>query len=84
MVRVAKALELLPLTDEAFNRGELFWTAVRVMTRVATPQTEEEWVSYARRHRVSEVERRVAASKPGDEPGKPGWGGLPVRRLAPR
>src|SRR2546428_7634568 len=39
LVRVAKALELLPLTDEAFNRGELFWTAVRVMTRVATPQT---------------------------------------------
>lgn len=63
LLRVQKALDLLPLMDEAFSRGELYWSAVRSMATVATPQNEAQWIEYAKSHRVDEVERRVAASK---------------------
>ena len=79
LVRVARALEFLPLMDEAFSRGELFWTAVRAMATVATPQTEAQWIEYAKRHRVEEVERRVVSAKPGEDPEDQRWGRSPVR-----
>ena len=78
LVRVAKALELLPLMDAAFSRGELYWSAVRAMTSVATPQNEAQWVEYAKCHRVDEVERRVASSKAGEGPDSD-WKGSTVR-----
>lgn len=39
-VRVAHALEDLPLTNEAFARGEISYSKVRAMTRVATAENE--------------------------------------------
>jgi len=39
-VRVAKALEGLPKTNEAFEKGELSYSKVRAMTRVATEENE--------------------------------------------
>ena len=39
-VRVAKALRELPLIDAAFEQGELSYTKVRAMTRIATPANE--------------------------------------------
>ena len=39
-VRVAKALRDLPLIDAAFEQGELSYTKVRAMTRIATPANE--------------------------------------------
>ena len=40
-VRVAHALESLPLIDAAMSRGELSYSKVRALTRVASPATEE-------------------------------------------
>src|SRR5262245_4918943 len=40
-VRVARALETLPLIDAALARGELSYAKVRAMTRVATPENQE-------------------------------------------
>jgi fatty acid desaturase len=40
-VRVARALGTLPLLAQALARGELSYTKVRALTRVATPETEE-------------------------------------------
>src|ERR1043166_3800462 len=40
-VRVARALETLPLLAGALARGELSYAKVRALTRVATPETEE-------------------------------------------
>ena len=79
LVRVALALESLPRMDQAFARGELYWSAVRAMAVVATPQTEEHWVEFARNRRVDEVERKVAASKAGDDPRQRRHGVSPVR-----
>src|SRR5919198_1004459 len=40
-VRVARALGTLPLLADALARGELSYSKVRALTRVATPETEE-------------------------------------------
>ena len=51
-VRAARALEQLPLTSEAMSRGELSFSKVRALSRVAddlaTPEEEETLVEYAR------------------------------------
>ena len=39
-VRVARARRSLPLIDAAFERGEISYSKVRAMTRVATPENE--------------------------------------------
>jgi len=41
-VRVARALEALPKIAECFSRGELSYSKVRAMTRVANPQNQAE------------------------------------------
>jgi len=40
-VRVARALEHLPLICEAFRKGKVSYSKVRAMTRIATPENEE-------------------------------------------
>jgi hypothetical protein len=47
-VRVARALEGLPVMRAAFSRGELSYCKVRALTRVATPATEAELTETAR------------------------------------
>ena len=46
-VRVARALGKLPLVDAAFARGELSYSKVRAITRVATPENERTLVDFA-------------------------------------
>src|SRR6202008_2824547 len=41
-VRVPRALETLPLLSQALARGELSYAKARALTRVATPETEEQ------------------------------------------
>ena len=40
-LQVARALETLPVTTEALAKGELSFSAVRELARVATPSTEQ-------------------------------------------
>ena len=40
-IRVARALPALPLVSESFAKGELSFSKVRAITRVATPDNEE-------------------------------------------
>src|SRR5688572_30348841 len=47
-VRVARALGGLPLIDAAMRRGELSYSKVRALTRIATRRTEWKWVETAR------------------------------------
>ncbi len=76
-VRVAEALESLPLLDAELASGELHFTAVREITRVATPETEELWRMAGRERTVGEIEKLVAGRKPGDRPEDPAG---PTRR----
>ena len=55
-VRVAHALEELPLTATAMKSGQLSYTKVRTMTRVATPETEATLLKYARSTSAARLE----------------------------
>ncbi len=67
-LRVARALESLPALAEATKSGELAWSAIRELTRVADESTEEDWLEAARGRTVRDVERMVAQHERGDRP----------------
>ncbi len=54
-VRVAQALKHLPLISAAFSSGELSYSKVRSLTRVANGDNEEELVAFALRNTASHV-----------------------------
>ena len=58
-VRVARALEQLPEISDAFAKGEISYSKVRAMTRVATPANESVLVSVALNGTAGHVEKLV-------------------------
>ena len=64
-VRVAHALEHLPLVSEAFSSGELSYSKVRSLTRVANPSNEEALVAFALRNTAAHVADRCRELKMG-------------------
>ena len=70
-LRVAQALEDLPSLAHALARGELSWSAVRELTRVAVPDTEQEWLDFARGKTLRQFEQVLATRRPGDTPHSP-------------
>jgi hypothetical protein len=58
-VRVARALEQLPAISASFARGELSYSKVRAMTRVATPANESVLVTVALHGTAAHVEKLV-------------------------
>ena len=67
-LRVAEALEQLPRSAEALRSGARSWSALRELTRVATPETEAAWLDAVRSKTVREVERLVSGHAPGSLP----------------
>jgi hypothetical protein len=67
-LRVAEALVRLPETMAALERGELRWSGVRELTRVATPETEAEWIAAATNKTIREIEEMVSGRMLGDRP----------------
>src|SRR5262247_4688068 len=55
-VRVARTLGSLPRLREALARGELSYSKVRALTRVATPETEERLLAIGRAGTAEHVE----------------------------
>jgi predicted nucleic acid-binding protein len=70
-LRVARALGSLPALTAALSCGELAYSAVRELTRVATPGTEVAWVTAAAGKSLREIEALVADHRPGDRPDDP-------------
>ncbi len=58
-VRVARRLRDLPLTKQAFARGELSFSKVRAITRVEELEREDELLQLARAASASQLERIV-------------------------
>jgi hypothetical protein len=56
-VRVAKALARLPAIDGALEQGQVSYSKVRAMTRVATPQNEQTLLELALSSTAAELER---------------------------
>ena len=70
-LRVAEALEELPELSRALREGRSSWSVARELTRVATPETEAEWMAVAQGRTSREVERLVSGRRPGDRPDDP-------------
>lgn len=60
-LRVARCLAELPSVREAFSRGELSYSKVRALCRVATPERESELLYLARHATAGQLERIVRA-----------------------
>ncbi|HEU0035954.1 MAG TPA: HNH endonuclease signature motif containing protein [Kofleriaceae bacterium] len=71
LVRTAKALATLPQMTAALEAGAVFPCAIRELTRIATPETEEEWLDAIAGKTVHEVQRMVAGHDKGARPGDP-------------
>jgi 5-methylcytosine-specific restriction endonuclease McrA len=67
-LRVAEALEELPDMARELEAGRVSFSAVRELTRVATPKTEREWLEAARGRTVRELEQLVSGHRPGSLP----------------
>ena len=76
LILLAQRLEKLPRLAAAFDRGEVAWTKIREVSRVATEETEEEWLDVARRATSRELEDAVARARKGDRPDD----GVKIRR----
>ena len=59
-VRTARKLTGLPQISETMARGELSYSKVRALVRVATPENESELLPMARECNARELEREVA------------------------
>ena len=70
-LRVARALGALPEVTRALSAGSLSFSAVRELTRVATPATEAAWVTAAAGKNLRQIEGLVSGHRPGDAPGDP-------------
>jgi Domain of unknown function (DUF222)/HNH endonuclease len=58
-VRVARCLRELPMIHAAFSRGELSYSKVRALTRVASRESEEELLELANHATAAQLERIV-------------------------
>ena len=59
-VAVARQLVTLPAIREAFGSGEVSYSRVRAICRIATPTNEHEWVELARHATALQLERIVS------------------------
>src|SRR6185503_587197 len=67
-LRVAEALESLPGLSVKLAQGELCWSVVRELSRVATEENELEWLEAADAKTAHEVEAMVSGRTLGDSP----------------
>jgi hypothetical protein len=67
-MQVARALEHLPEITGALANGELPYSAVRELVRVAAPSTEAAWRAHVGGMNLRQIEAAVAGHKPGDLP----------------
>ncbi len=71
-LRVARRLGELPVLSDALREGTLSFSAVRELTRVATPATEVAWRDAAAgASNLREIEALVSGHAPGDLPDDP-------------
>jgi len=61
----------LPALERALASGEISWSAVRELTRVAVRETEQEWLAFARGKTLRQLEQVLASKHWGDTPASP-------------
>ncbi len=81
-LRVSHALADLPMLEAELEEGTFQYSHVKELTRVVTPETEEQWIRAARGKTCGEVQAMVAGRRKGDGPGDPDEPDLRLRRLS--
>jgi len=80
-LRVSHALGDLAMLEAELEEGTFQYSHVKELTRVVTPETEDEWITAARGKTCAEVQAMVAGRKKGDGPEDPDDPDLRKRRL---
>lgn len=62
-IRIGRALRQLPRVERAFISGDVSYSRVREVTRVAQPDSESGWLHLAQTLDMRTLERRVAAAR---------------------
>jgi 5-methylcytosine-specific restriction endonuclease McrA len=70
-LRVAGALDAMPVLEKALRSGELPYSAIREISRVAISTTEEDWVDACRGKNLRQIEELVSQRAEGDLPDSP-------------
>jgi hypothetical protein len=70
-IRVAEALGAMPALEAALGAGELSYSAVRAITRIATRRTEAQWLAACRGKNQRQIEELLAEREAGDRPDDP-------------
>src|ERR1041384_4379517 len=70
-VRVAKALPKLPCIAKEFEAGKISWSKVRIVTRIATPETDEMYAYLCLHSPVHFLEKTVREHTKIDEADTP-------------
>ena len=75
-LRVARALPELPLSRERFLAGDLTWSDLREITRIASTESEKTWVDFTLAHSFKALKAEVteAVRKGRPVPRKDGYG----------
>lgn len=81
-VRIARAIRDLPRIDEAFENGQISYSKVRALTRVATAEHEEVLLDMAVKTTAAHLEQELARYRRTQVPGElpTGW----IEYLEPR
>jgi hypothetical protein len=59
ILAVAEKLGSLPRSDKAFQAGTISWSALKEVARIATAETEGEWLSFAADHSLPQLKAEV-------------------------
>ncbi len=80
-LRVSRALVGLPVMSAALSRGELAYSHVRELTRIATSDNERAWLDAIEHRNSTEVQAMVAGRALGDLPTDPQRRDLRPKRM---
>ena len=81
LIRVALELENLPHLQYLANHGEIEWSKLREIVRVATVESEREWAKLCTDHTYAQIEGLVARSQRGEIPTDRNQPGAPRSQL---
>lgn len=62
-LRVSRALAELPRLGQAFERGEISWSLLAELSRVASAETEAEWIAFASERPIEAVLAEAADAR---------------------
>ncbi|MEW6741476.1 MAG: Holliday junction branch migration DNA helicase RuvB [Planctomycetota bacterium] len=80
LIVTGRVLLELDEIDAALRSGRISWTKARLLTRIATKETETAWLERALALNCADLEREVATAKKGERP-RDNLKGLPEPRV---